>query len=398
MPDYTPPELQRLLAETLPHADTFRARCEAAVVQRRNASGPMFPLHPLDDEVDRSLEFVHGWRTARPPQWLDDNCEDGLLHGLDAEGRMRICGADGIEYSANWIDQLTCGDLKRHLLDDAGRIAAIWEIADDSCVLEAFLWQDEQVARSTVTTWLFQEGQWDDGSFIRIYDYEYDDVGTLSCVRRQTSIHGSPWRHDVVYSRPRPGQTLPGAFESVEDFLVEHIPLTVQKQNIESPLYAVLLTYCGEDITSGWPHWIYLMPEAHREHVAAHHPEEVLYRTWFTNELSDSGFSMDPCDAADFAELRKRSLQVLQLADDQPDFDYDELRKALCRVASRLNGLDWGKFVPVTDDFIVTAVDDHGETNPFLDWEASVPPEKLKLLQSRGRLPKPDDFEFDMSG
>jgi hypothetical protein len=195
-------------------------------------------------------------------------------------------------------------------------------------------------------------------------------------------------RTNVVFARPKKGHSLKAALQAVEDFLVEHIPLAVKERKAKSPLYAILLTYCGEDITSGWPQRIYLMPELHREQVQKEHPDEVLYRTWFTNELDDAGFDIPPCDAAASGELQTRAQQALELAQQKASFNYDELRKLLCRVASRLNQLEWPAICPVSEDFVVTAVDDHGENNPLIDWKASIPAAKLRRLQKVGILPK----------
>ena len=92
MPGYTPEGLHKTLAEARQEAAAIRARCEQAVVQWRRASGRMLPVHPLDDQVDRGLEYVHGWRVAKD-KWLPDDAV-GREHGLDAEGRVRVCGSD----------------------------------------------------------------------------------------------------------------------------------------------------------------------------------------------------------------------------------------------------------------------------------------------------------------
>jgi hypothetical protein len=389
MTDYTPQQLQQILAEVRLNAADVRARCENAVTQWRKATGRMLHLHPLDVHADRGLEYVHGWRAAKAGKWLADDASEGYRHGLDREGRLRVFGDDYIDYSPGQIDELTVrGHLVRYLLDESGRVQSAWEIADDSCVLEAFEWQDGRVLRSTVRTWLFEDGQWDEGDFIRSYDYQYAADGRLERAVRQSATGGRKPREEVVFARPKKGLSLKGAFQAVENFLVEHIPLAVKEHKPNAPLYAILLTYCGEDITSGWPQRIYLMPEVHREGVQKDHPDEVLYRTWFTNELDDAGFDINPCDSAASGELETRVQQALQLAEQKANFNYDELRKVLCRVAMRLNALDWPAICPVSENFVVTAVDDHGENDPLVDWKASMPAAKLRRLQTLGILPK----------
>ncbi len=66
--------------------------------------------------------------------------------------------------------------------------------------------------------------------------------------------------------------------------------------------------------------------------------------------------------------------------------DYSSGMKTLRRVAKSLNTIDWSKIMESTPDFLVAAVDDHGEVDPREDIKAVIPAAKFRSLRKQSLI------------
>ena len=390
-----PEEMPSLLASYRKRAAKVRRDCEKSVVEWRLATDQMLRPDPLHALADRGLEWVHGWRMPKR-QWLKaDGSKPGRKHGLDAAGQLRIY--DDFRYyvySDGWIDEVVFlddgkVDLTRFALGPGGKVIASYEMqssGETSFQEEVFTWKKAVVTKMSQRTWLPEEGQLVETRHPKTYHLTYDSDGTLRKAVREL-MGGKRVISSVVFARPG-GASLPKTLKAVEDYFVEHIPKAIAEAKVASPLYVALLTYCGEDITSGWPQDIELRTATHRDKcLKLSDREQAMYRLWCPAEEIAGGKTVGGAEKKSLSELEEKTQQLLQLAGESESFDYDELRRLFCRVAMRLNKLDWRKIARVTDEFIVLPADDHGETDFFEELRASVPAKKIALLRRRGMFP-----------
>jgi hypothetical protein len=64
--------------------------------------------------------------------------------------------------------------------------------------------------------------------------------------------------------------------------------------------------------------------------------------------------------------------------------NYSAALKSLRNVAKALNKLDWAQTLPVTADFFVTLIDDHGHTDFAADIKSVIPAATYKKLKASG--------------
>tara|TARA_R110002153_G_scaffold143750_1_gene294879 strand:- start:1509 stop:1727 length:219 start_codon:yes stop_codon:yes gene_type:complete len=70
---------------------------------------------------------------------------------------------------------------------------------------------------------------------------------------------------------------------------------------------------------------------------------------------------------------------------DQID-DYRSGKKILRKVVKKLNKIDWSQTIDVTPDFIVAAIDNTGEKNPYHDIKSAVSWSRFRSLKKQGYL------------
>jgi hypothetical protein len=163
--------------------------------------------------------------------------------------------------------------------------------------------------------------------------------------------------------------------------LLDQVPSAVAGARPKGPFYCLLLCYCGEDFQAGWPPYLLLGRESWRQQVARN-GDQAPYYLWAPGEMEGHSANLR-------LNLPDKSLnktcelhtQLMEVKD-----DYSAARKVLRSVSKSLNTLDWAGILEVTSDFLVAAVDDHGETEPGEDIKAAIPPTKFRSLRRAGLL------------
>jgi hypothetical protein len=397
--DFDPHQLFEVLEGYDRERIAVERQCAEDVVEWRYADDAITNLIPPLDQIDRELEWVHGWRFKRP-NWLKDagEIEFPYKHGFDVAGLLRT-----IEYGDSkrtYVydrDRVYCvtfaGALDRYdYYAGTRRVEATYKLVNSKerqeCTQELFLWDGDQLVRSERRCWIFAEGKYSELEFKPNYHYFYGSDGELDrCVRYLAGPEG-PVAH-VVYKRAMEA-SITAAMKSLEDCLVEYVVAYVRDQAPQGKLYAIFLSYCGEDITAGYPgHVVIGFDDFRQQCLAAPSDDHHFWEYWISESAHDANEKagrLQP-EKTDRTAVEEKTLILLQLASEKPEFDYQQLTQLLCRVAMRLNAYDWTGIIDPTDDFIVFAEDPTGDDDFNENLKASAPPQRLSLLRDKGILP-----------
>ncbi|MET7425650.1 hypothetical protein [Dactylosporangium sp. NPDC005555] len=172
----------------------------------------------------------------------------------------------------------------------------------------------------------------------------YDDTGLLRLASQPSG--------EVRYERPPSGFTIDAACALVRRSLVTQIPAVVADLPVDGPACCVSLTY-----SSSHPLDVMLRvvsAEERKSLIAEYTGNRTIVdgRPWigdfwtFGDEPGE-----EPVDLSTVADTVRLLTQELSLAAD------DRGRRLLCAVAAELNTHDWSRVLPITDDFVVYAVD-----------------------------------------
>ncbi|CAN5214527.1 hypothetical protein BH20ACT16_BH20ACT16_09060 [soil metagenome] len=188
----------------------------------------------------------------------------------------------------------------------------------------------------------------------------------------------------VLYRARGHGPSPEALYRHVEDRLVETIPKVVGERAGEERIYCLVLHY-----HEAWPlppriglgrererqQWIDSIDDAQELKWTVCNPAEFSgYRDGTVNwDLAAS----DPALA--------RALAAIPQETDDPDDAAERGRTMLNRTARRLQRLDWQAIAPVTDDFVVFAVD-YELTHLDENLRRSVPAPLRKTLSRRGLI------------
>lgn len=153
----------------------------------------------------------------------------------------------------------------------------------------------------------------------------------------------------------------------------------------------MLLRDCGEDFPAGWPPCLLLLSDDERQRVIER-GQEVKYYLWAPGEMEDRRTNVRlPLKDEVLNNHCRLHIQLMDARrpDDRPTRHaktYAPARKVLRNVARALNQREWSEIIEVKPDFLVAAVDDHGETDPAADIKAVVPPAKFRALREKGLI------------
>lgn len=383
--EFTLKQMQAVYEQYKRDFSHLEAQCKAAVVETRIANDRMICPRPLFDQIAKNAYY---WSIPRR-RWVASEVETAMVykHGFDKDGVLRTYEHNCLFYNGDYIDEVNRMDVTRYVLNERGVADVIYEFSSyggGSFAEERFVEEAGRVTKSiTKQVWLNDE-QLSAHDFEDICTFEYDEQGFLIRVVEEAFRDGTLLRATLKYARPR-GETLEAASRALEDFLVEQIPKSVQQFQADSRLFAVLICYCGEDIASGWPGYLAVANEETRDQHLHGHPDDI----WMVEEWWQCSW-LDPHEPAARLDMEEKALRVLQLVD-SPDvwLSGDRvllMRQILHRAALRLNRVDWSTLLPVTDDFVVAVIDNTGDYEQDEDLAASVPPEKIAVLQSSGFL------------
>jgi len=171
-----------------------------------------------------------------------------------------------------------------------------------------------------------------------VIDAAYDSEG-LS--RLEISPPGGPAQ--VKYERPPAGFTVKSAWRTVREELVTQIPRSVRALAIDEPAYCVALVYADPQDPADLMVHVGLDRDRRVQPAEDADPDDV----WSPEDMAFE----TPVDVHAVAGTARLLAQELTLA--RSDLGGD----LLCEVARSLGAEDWSAILPITEDFVVYAVD-----------------------------------------
>ncbi|QDT94864.1 hypothetical protein [Gimesia aquarii] len=228
-------------------------------------------------------------------------------------------------------------------------------------------WQRQKVAARTKRS--YEYGQF--GELEKITKHYLNEDGTIC-----EELHPI-----IEYERPQKKETLSQLAKEIQSMLLEQIPETISDSSARDVYYCLLLCYCEEDFGAGWPPFLVLGSLNEQQRILNSEQEE-LYCLWSPDEMREKETNVE-LQLNDGNLKRMCALHCQQM--DQID-NYESAKKVLQKVSKKLNQYDWSQHIEVTPDFIVAAIDNTGEINPYVDIKSAVPWSRFRSLKKQGLL------------
>ncbi|GAA2640449.1 hypothetical protein [Paractinoplanes durhamensis] len=376
-------------------ADEYETRKQAATAAVASWDWYTWPgLDPRPLHFERDLLKPGRRLDARPP--VD---RDVQRIGFDAQGRVAV-----IEEYSGFLNGRLYYETFLHYGDDV--VEAAHFDTDRPIYLHEYRYEDglmrsaETVARggSGRESYAYTGGRISrieiehSGRSQAALVAEHDDRGLLRLVEAM----GSATR--VRYVRPPAGFDLEVACGTVEDMLVALIPAAAARLAVDEPIDCLALSYgqatqLSIEITAATAEERAELRSIDADAVWS--PAEFETGTALDLDLDLDGTALDgtaldgtalddtALDDTGPIQLVRQELKLLD-ADDVDVSAGSELgRRLLCAVALRLNRHDWSATLPVTDDFVVYAVD-----LELADLDRNLadclPPDRLAQLREQG--------------
>jgi hypothetical protein len=178
------------------------------------------------------------------------------------------------------------------------------------------------------------------------------------------------------------------ALRQLEKSLVAQIPERVKALRIAEPVYCLRIWYYGTDSVGDRAPSLTLKTEALRQQLLRDKGKKAPHYIWCADEYEDgAGVFNSPLSDATISRLCREWFAQLPRGSLPDDSELVPLREAIQRVAGSLNRLDWRKYAPVTDDFVVFPADgSHSFCGDYAEMVASVPAERIDRLRSQSLL------------
>lgn len=356
-------DARRALEDVLERRTELRQECESAVVQWRWAPG--------DAELQRP-EPLFRERFGVPARRLLEQApavpRDEQQYGFDADGSIIVVR-----------QYVSPGSFREELHVPRGETVVGYRWSETGAASEVNIARYAAgKMRSHVAVWPENGENFLHGSVMERYDYDgdlvteihtemIDAIGDDAPQRSLTRIQASydPLgrllelvEHDdqgekVLYRARGTGPSMDKLLRRVEDRLVETLPKLVLEHAGDEPIYCLVLHYERE-----WPlpPTVGLGLERERQAwVDAFDDAETLKLTvWNPAEFSNYRGGTATWDLTDVDPEFARAVRAIPENDEGAA---ERARVTLNRAARRLQRLEWPLIAPVTDDFVVFAVD-----------------------------------------
>ncbi|HEX2907393.1 MAG TPA: hypothetical protein VHO69_11065, partial [Phototrophicaceae bacterium] len=226
----------------------------------------------------------------------------------------------------------------------------------------------EQTMGAALKNMMTQELQSQDYHEEDLYEYESETLKRI--------YTPGPLATTLHYEARQPDETDDLLFQTARDRLREHIIAYLKQHPPRERLYLLTLSYdavCddGVSLVLGWEQW---RDEWHQRVEEPSYPE--LFLEQMSNVGPDDAFRSLPEPLPAAYERFIREMRGVH--------NWEAIRDMMVQVAQDLNQADWHGILETTDDFIVIANDYEAMNDPLDDIRASVPAEKLRILQAKG--------------
>lgn len=197
-----------------------------------------------------------------------------------------------------------------------------------------------------------------------IFTYDYDEEGGM--VRIDVAYKEYPDQTETRYRKRKKGEDPRQTAALVHRLLVEHIPLLVKGAGVTEPAFCVALVYDGGEPAA--PPLIGVGLDSERRKIG---PSDA----WLPAEWAH--YETDALQFTD-AEL----LKACRLLNDQLAEKAAPIRKLFNAVAAELNTIPWHQNLPVTDDFLIVAVD-YEAADLRANLRAALTPERFAFFKNK---------------
>ncbi|WP_204072268.1 hypothetical protein [Planotetraspora phitsanulokensis] len=325
-----------------------RAAAYAEAVRWEWYDDDAFDLRPL--YYERSL-----WRPGRRLAERPPVSRDHVQIGFDADDRLVVL----LEYSGFLDGTLYYETFRTHLTGIVEE--ARFHVADGKPIyLHEYRFEAGRIGQALIAAVA--------GGGYETYDYDGDRVTRVAvhhaARRRGAPLRPEPWTvigaaydgeglsrleisapggpAQVKYERPPAGFTVESAWRTVREELLTQIPRSVRALAVDEPAYCVALVY--EDPLDPADVLVNVGLERDRVRLAGDSdPEDV----WSPADMAHE----TPVDVRAVAGTARLLAQELTLSRS------DRGGELLCEVARSLGAVDWSAILPITEDFVVYAVD-----------------------------------------
>lgn len=358
----------------------LQARCREQVVSWRWASHSMAFVVPF-------MREEHG---GPVPRWIADAKADParhVHHGFDVQGRIILeCEPNGSmsvwlhlpdvrqQFSFHNSGSL---DSIMQFHEPGGRLQQLQLAADDRGFTEHYEWEGERLLRVLIEnrgggrrTWWCR----------RLHDYDDDGQLQQMTLEHLDSRKRRKGDAQLLYLRPRKGETLATVSAEVQQLLQEALADALPRIPQEEPLYCLLLCFTEEDLSAAWPPFLVWGRQSYREQVLAQ-GEEVAYYLWAPDEIRQA--QVGTCerwfDAPALVQACTRHAQYMALRQSSA-----LAMQVLKAVAAWLDAPEQRGQLRTTDDFVVAVAENTGSVDPLPGLRRALAPERWALLKSRG--------------
>ncbi len=366
---------------------TLKSECEASCTHWRWASSGMYYLEPLFCEKYK----IPKGRWARNDA---DNERKQFHHGLDENGRVHVIrdvtGDVAIvgrvtetffRYLPSLIEEIS--------YRETGEIESFRRM--DYCNGLPFRWSVISKIASRISSYQYVDGRLVAERSVSMggmapkpqyggFQFSYDSSGQLDSITLEdydTEDSERAVGTEVVYRRPKKGETVAQLAAKLSEMLESEIPEVLRRAQICEQVYCLLLAYDAEN--DPLPPYLGLGRESDRARIVANLGRKAKGFLW--NPAEDMIFNRDEL-ALTSGQLVEACFLLNQYLREKRGGIASAV-KLLDSVCKSLMSFEWNGILHVTDDFVIASVDLEGGVDVLKSLKRTVPPELVANLRRR---------------
>ncbi len=348
--------------------------------------------------TDHMIDVLHPYANklygGPPPKWrkLDAKKEPyDQKHDFDSEGKIRrISNRDFqwiVRHNSNYVEKIGVAT-ERFVLDSDSKLLEYHRLSAEGGACTIFHWVDNILESKLHTQWDHEPRKmagesWGDVQVNAIIreTYRHDSEGLQQVVEVYINEDGtidSEIGERVLYTRLPKGVTAASLANAIADSLCEQIPRLVADAGVDGQrYYCLLICYCNEDPVAGWPPFLLLGNEAMIDSNKFPRSERTYY-LWAPDELRQLPGNVE-IPFSDEALLENCRLHSQVISSIQP------IKKVLKQVVEKMQDVSWADLISITDNFVISAVDNTSEIDQAVDIKKYAPVQfrslrRLKLI------------------
>ncbi|MEQ1903525.1 MAG: hypothetical protein ABL888_05030 [Pirellulaceae bacterium] len=352
------------------------ARLSNEIVSSRHATGPMAGL-PIPYEKE-----LYG---GTPWKWLKEGAKLDPYdhkHGIDSNGQIRLIGNSQndqwqciVSNEGSYIE-IIAEEIMRFVLDRESHLLEHHRLSASRGLSSYYQWDGNNLHTVVTTAWNHRPKKiagepWGE---VEVYarirqSYRHDGEGLKQITEEYLNEDGtvnSEIGEEIKYTRLPKGVTSASLGLSIQNMLCEQIPPLVKEAAVAGQrYYCMLLCYCNEDPAAGWPPFL-LLGNATMLESNAFPSAERAYYLWAPDELRELPGNVEIAFTDEnLLESCRLQLQVIN--------GIDPIKRVLKKVVVALQAISWEDHISITDNFVISAVDNTSEIDQATDIKKYAP-------------------------